>query len=42
LRPAIVNGNTMLTGAFVDFHSTVEGKALLGIAAAHRAWRAKS
>jgi hypothetical protein len=36
LRPAIVNGNTKLTGAYVDFLSTNEGKAILEIARTHR------
>lgn len=40
-RPAIVNGNTALTGAFVDYLSTIEGKAIMGMAAAHRARRAR-
>jgi len=39
LRPAIVNGSKALTGAFVDYRSTAEGKAMLGMAAAHRARR---
>jgi hypothetical protein len=39
LHPAIVNGNTQLTGAFVDYLSTVEGKAVLEMAAAQRARR---
>jgi hypothetical protein len=37
LRPAIVNGNTQLTGALVDYLSTVEGRAVLDMAAAQRA-----
>lgn len=36
LRPAIVNGNTKLNGAYVDFLSTNEGKAVLNIARPHR------
>jgi hypothetical protein len=39
LHPAIVNGNTQLTGAFVDYLSTVEGRAVLDMAAAQRARR---
>jgi hypothetical protein len=38
-RPAIVNCNTRLTGAFVDYLSTVEGRAMLDMAAARRARR---
>lgn len=39
LSPAIVNGNTQIVGAFTDYLSTVEGKAMLDMAAAARARR---
>src|SRR5262249_50888754 len=42
LEPAIVKGNTRLTGAFVDFLSTVEGKAVLDMAAMHRVRQART
>ena len=37
LQPAIVNGNTRLFGAFVNYERTTEGQAMLNKARAHRA-----
>lgn len=37
LQPAIVNGNTRLFGAFVNYERTTEGQAMLNMARAHRA-----
>jgi hypothetical protein len=36
VRPAIVNGNTKLIGAFVSYETTTEGRAVLDMARAHR------
>jgi hypothetical protein len=37
LQPAIINGNTRLFGAFVNYERTTEGQAVLDMARAHRA-----
>jgi hypothetical protein len=42
LRPAIVNGNTKLIGAFVNYETTTEGQAMLNMARAHRERSGKS
>jgi hypothetical protein len=36
VRPAIVNGNTKLIGAFVSYETTTEERAVLDMARAHR------